>query len=276
MLSGTVPLRLCVQARQGFVLYGLLCSVWFVGWLLPAEIVHGLRSMNDNQNWHAKPTTGRSGGDLVFGYYGVWGVCWLARGVTARATRAVDNVICVQGGNQHSRRHTPTGTPTTQPYSHAGPAQPATACTASNPLRPSPPLTKPPTSPWPCAPLPSPAAAPHNAVAQVIRQVWIPFPATASSPVLVCLHAPTLSYCCLLLRYVVLPLPAAAALLPRSNRNVARARVSLLVQATAAPARPATPATADVDTTLTPKQLGFTMPGRPAGYPSNILTTLQL
>ena len=35
----------------------------------------------------------------------------------------------------------------------------------------------------------------------------------------------------------------------------------MMVRATAAPARPATPATAEVDTTLTPKQLGFTMPG---------------
>jgi hypothetical protein len=52
--------------------------------------------------------------------------------------------------------------------------------------------------------------------------------------------------------------------LPRS-RAVSSRRVALLIQATAAPARPATPATADVDTTLSPKQLGFTMPGRVGG-----------
>lgn len=46
-----------------------------------------------------------------------------------------------------------------------------------------------------------------------------------------------------------------------ASRGVARQRVALLVRATAAPARPATPATAEVDTSLTPKQLGFTMPG---------------
>jgi hypothetical protein len=61
----------------------------------------------------------------------------------------------------------------------------------------------------------------------------------------------TLRICLVLLAGVALP----------RTRAVASRRAALLVQATAAPARPATPATADVDTTLTPKQLGFTMPG---------------
>ena len=66
----------------------------------------------------------------------------------------------------------------------------------------------------------------------------------------------------------VLPVCCAGAVLPR---NLARARASLIVQATAAPARPASPATADVDTTLTPKALGFTMPGEQLG--SQLRTT---
>jgi hypothetical protein len=52
----------------------------------------------------------------------------------------------------------------------------------------------------------------------------------------------------------------AAVALPCS-RSLLRSGVSLRVQAAAAPARPATPATSDVDTAMTPKQLGFTMPG---------------
>ena len=39
----------------------------------------------------------------------------------------------------------------------------------------------------------------------------------------------------------------------------------MMLRAVAAPARPATPATSEVDTTLTPKQLGFTMPGKLVG-----------
>ena len=38
-------------------------------------------------------------------------------------------------------------------------------------------------------------------------------------------------------------------------------RVAVLVRATAAPAQPAAANTSKVDTSLTPKQLGFTMPG---------------
>lgn len=41
-----------------------------------------------------------------------------------------------------------------------------------------------------------------------------------------------------------------------------RSRVALLsVRATAAPAKPAASGSSKVDTSLTPKQLGFTMPG---------------
>ena len=57
----------------------------------------------------------------------------------------------------------------------------------------------------------------------------------------------------------VLSCPAGVAL--PASRAVTRRHVALLVRATAAPARPATPATAEVDTSLTPKQLGLTMPG---------------
>lgn len=40
-----------------------------------------------------------------------------------------------------------------------------------------------------------------------------------------------------------------------------RSRVALVVRATAAPAKPAATASSKVDTSLTPKALGFTMPG---------------
>lgn len=65
----------------------------------------------------------------------------------------------------------------------------------------------------------------------------------------------------LLFLLISLSLFTAGLVLPSSRATNSR-RVALLVQATSAPARPATPTTkADVDTTLTPKQLGFTMPG---------------